>query len=470
MSIFDDIRELKARNDMEGAWQAGWQALQSDKNNEYLKTSLFWVIYAALKTVVEPIKARKEGAPSPREQQTIDLWASRISDLALSLPSENIDFRLWNLFSQAGKFCEPICSYILQSGRKLFTADDHKPFAAEKGESPSTVVKLARMVAACYLMNPSKTTLPAPRIVALINYAEEAAEDSDAGKIWLAYDKAKIFLQAGEIAKAREAFLAVLQRKRSESWAWFGLAHTYADEPHIAIKLLASGLTFAHDPKFSIPGLTDIAERLSETGAHENASRALNKLMEIYNQNGWPPKDKIVTLTSQAWYDASIGSSDFDSIIRNLAQGANQYTVGKPQHYLGILQNVHASEKGANIYVSRDLTLTARKSLFPNKRFPQPGTALKVLCDLSPEKPEVISVEPGENFDSPDIRFFDGAIRISEKGFGFVNDDIFVQASLASTLPNGAEATGVAVASFDKTKNRYGWKAISLRNKSDSSV
>jgi hypothetical protein len=299
--------------------------------------------------------------------------------------------------------------------------------------------------------------------VALLNFAEEAGEDSLAGKIWLAYDKAKLFLLAGEIARARDAFLTVLQRKRSESWAWFGLAHTYAEEPQIAIKLLASGLTFAHDPKFSVPGLIEIAERFSETDAHAYASKALSKLMEIYSQNGWAPKDKIVNLMSHSWYDASIDCSDFDLIIRDLAEGADLYTVGKPQHFLGILHNVHASEKGANIYVSRELTLSARKSLFPNKRFPEPGTPLKVLCDVSPEKPEVVSVEPAEHFDSPDIRFFSGELNVSEKGFGFVNGDIFVLASLASAMAKNTETTGVAVSAFDKVKNRYGWKAITLR-------
>jgi len=469
MSIFDDIRGLKSLNDLEGAWQVGWKALQNDKNNEFLKTSLFWVVYAALKAAMGPIELREKGEPRAVEKKAINMWASRISDLDLSLPSENVDFRLWKLFSKTGKFCEPICLYILKSGRKLFRPDEHKPFAAEKGESPSIVLKLARMVAACYLMSPQKCALPAARIVALINYAEDSAQDSAAGKVWLSYDKAKIYLQAGEIGRSRVAFLSVLQGKRSEPWAWFGLANTYADEPHIAIKLLSCGLSFAHDPKFSVPGLIEIAERFSEIGAYENASKSLSKLIEIYSQNGWAPKDTIVTLMSNSWYDASIDCSDFDSILRRLAEGAENYTVGKPQHYFGILKDVHASEKGANIYVSRDLTLSARKSMFLNRRFPEPGTPLKVLCDLSSDQQEVVSVEFGEHFDSQDIRFFHGILSVCEKGFGKVNGDIYVPSSLVSTLPDNSETKGVAVASFDKKKNRYGWKAITLR-RNDYSV
>ena len=465
MSIFDEIREFKSRNDFEGGWQAGYQALQLDTNNEFLKTSLFWLIYAALKQVTEPIKARENNTPSRTEQLQMDLWASRIADLQLTLPSDNIDFRLWNLFSKIGKFCEPICAFILKSGSKIFKADDHKPFVTDKGESSSTVLKLTRMVTGRYLMNLDGSSLPAPRIIALINYADEFAEDSPAGKVWLAYDKARIYLQAGETQRARDAYLTVLQRKRSESWAWFGLATTYTDEPHIAIKLLANGLTFSHDPKFSIRGLIQIAERFQETGAYEHASKALSKLLAIYEQNGWAPKDKIVEMISAPWYDASLDSSDFDSIARDLSKGADQYTITKPIHYVGILLNVHASEKGANIYVSRDLTVPARKSLFPDRRFPLPGTPLKMLCDLTQEKPEVVSITATDQFESPDIRFFEGILKITAKGFGFVAGDIFVHASLASKVADNSEAEGVAVASFDKGKNKYGWKAISLKEK-----
>jgi hypothetical protein len=187
--------------------------------------------------------------------------------------------------------------------------------------------------------------------------------------------------------------------------------------------------------------------------------------MTIYQQNGWTPKDNIVALMSSSWYDASIDLPDFDAVIRNLADGADQYTISKPHHYFGIVHNIHASEKGANIYVSRELTLSARKSQFPDKRLPEPGTPLKLLCDLSTGKPEVVTIEKTEAFDSPDIRYFDGTLRVTGNGYGFVDADIFVHASLVSAFQNHQQTTGAAVAAFDKTKNKYGWKAVSLRCK-----
>lgn len=464
MSIFDDIRDHKSREDLEGAWQVGSKALEQDTHNTFLKTSLFWVIYAELKKLLEPFKTRDSKMPHPNEQRMIDLWASRIPMLQLELPSENIDFRLWNLFRETGKFCDPICLFILQRGRALFSPDDHKPFSTEKGESPSVVLRLARMVAVNYLHKGLDSPLPAGRVVAFLKYALDKAEDSPQGKIWLEYDKARIFVTAGDIVKARDAYLSVLKNKRGESWAWFGLAKTYENEPEKAICLVSFGLTCAHDPKFSIPGLVRLAELLAQAGVHNYASKALIKLIKIYSDNGWPPKDSIVELTSSAWFDASLDTSDLDAHVKELAIGANQYAMAKPTYLSGVLLSVHESGKGATIYIHRDLKFSARKAVFKNRKIPKPGTLVKIFCDMGSESQDVVSVENIQVIETQDIRSFKGSLKVSEKGFGFVNGEIFVPPSLVEGVQRSAEVAGTAIMSFDKVKNNYGWKAISLFN------
>ena len=74
MSVFDEIRDKKTRADFEGAWQAGYPTLEQDTENTFLQTSLFWIIYAELKKLLEPFKTRENKTPHPNEQQLIDLW------------------------------------------------------------------------------------------------------------------------------------------------------------------------------------------------------------------------------------------------------------------------------------------------------------------------------------------------------------------------------------------------------------
>ncbi len=463
MSIISEIRDIKATGDFEAAWQKGFPALQQDPGNTYLQTSLFWVIYSALKQLIEPITARENIAPTTLEKKQIDFWASRISTLQITLPNELIDFRLWNLFRGIGKFCEPICLFILRSGRSIFSSNDYEPFKTEKGESPSLVTRLAHMVAANYLQQVGTSQLDPARVIALLKHAQECAKDSPQGKVWLDYDMARIFKAAGRIDKAREAYSSVLKRKGGESWAWFGLASTYLDDPKKAIALTAFGLTCAHDPKFSIPGLVQMAELLAETGDHEYASKVLIKLCDIYNQNGWQLKDKVVGLTSSAWFDGSLNTKDLDAYIAGLAVGANEVAMADPTYFSGVVQSVHESGKGAFVYVDRSQTFSVRKGVFPNRRIPSPGTYIRILCDMGSDSKDVSSAESIAPFDSPDINSFRGEIRVTDRGFGFVNNDLFVPPGMCEGITTGTIVAGIAVMSYDKAKEKYGWKAITIR-------
>ncbi len=64
------------------------------------------------------------------------------------------------------------------------------------------------------------------------------------------------------------------------------------------------------------------------------------------------------------------------------------------------------------------------------------------------------------------VREYTGVIRIPEgKKFGFVGSDVFVPDSLvlaAGAIASGTNVQGVAARSYDRTKNRVGWKAVTL--------
>lgn len=464
MTVFDVISDHKSRGDFEGAWQAGYAELEQDIGNVYLQTSLFWVIYAALKNLLEPLKSRDNKAPVPKEQRLIDHWALRFNLLQLKLPNELIDFRLWNLFRDSGKYCDPFCNFILTNGSAQFNQEDYKPFKTEKGESFSVVLRLARMVAANYLSKEDKSSLPYRRVIALIKHAFEKAQDSAKGKIWLEYDKARIYLAVKDMTRARDAFLTLLKDKRAESWAWFGLANTFEDEPKKAICLVSFGLTCADDPTFSIPGLVKLAELLAETGEHSYASMAIIKLSKIYSDNGWELKDSIVRLMARGWFDASLNVTGLDAHIKELAACANQYTMLEPIYYSGVIQSVDSSGKRAQIYISREHQLSARKAVFENRKIPNIGTAVRALCDMGSESRDVVLVQSIDVIDSSDISTFSGVLKIADKGFGFVNGDIFIPPGLIEGFDQNTEVTGVAIMAFDKVKNKYGLRAVCMLN------
>lgn len=463
MSVFDTIRALKGEGRFEEAWQQGFDALQQDQQNAFLQTALFWVAYAALKQKIDPIRQRKNTRPLPTEQNWIDTWASRITELNMDLPNENIDYRLWNLFTHKdiGQFCSPLCRYILNSGRGLFRPEDYIPYRTDNGESPSLVCKLARMVAANYLQCEDNTSKYVGRVTGFLQYAIESTQDS-AHKIWLSYDKANILAASGQMERARQAYLDVLEKKRSESWAWFGLATTYQDEPMKASNLIAYGLTCAHDPKYSVKGLYHFANILAQQENYADASRSLLRLYNIYQKNGWPLKKEIAELMACSWYEASLDEVALDTTIHELAASANQYVMQRPVVYKGVVATIHKSGKGADIYISPEQIIPVFKRLFQAREAFLPGTFVELLCDSRSDEEVPVSVKKIEPFSSENICTFSGVLRVKEKGFGFV-DNIFVPPFLIGTYTNEAEVDGVAVMKFDKVKNVNGLAAITLK-------
>ena len=463
MRVFDDIRELKSRQKYSEAWVVGFSALQEEMNNEYLKTALFWVAYAALKDITSEVRSREPMQPRAQEQEVIDGWVNSIADLRLDLPNENIDFRLWNLFKGIGHHCGPLCNYVLSSGRSIFHDQDHEPFVTDKGESPSLVARVARTVAQHYLLHRKSSGLPAPRVVALLEYALTAAKDGSGGKTWLEYDRAKIFLSCGEFERARQAYLVVLKKKMTESWAWFGLAQTYPEDNDKAIKLIAKGLISANEDKFAIRGYVLLAQLSSESSAYELSSKALVKVHRIYEANGWQLKDRVVEMMASAWFDGSVDIVRLDEELAALAEGADELAANRPVTVNGVVERVHRSGKGAEIYVDRKLQLRAKKQMFLTGSLPDCGAAVSVTFDAGSDDNTVISVDEAPAFEADDVRCFHGVIKVTEKGFGFVSDEIFVPPMLIDGVTTNENVSGVAVMQYDQKKNRYGWKAVSLK-------
>jgi hypothetical protein len=100
---------------------------------------------------------------------------------------------------------------------------------------------------------------------------------------------------------------------------------------------------------------------------------------------------------------------------------------------------------------------------------PQIGDILKVRFGGAGQDGfyKVLSVEKADaNYTSDALRDFQGNVKINENGkFGFV-EDVFIEPNIISkmNLQNQQKISGVALLSFNKKKEEWGWKAININN------
>ena len=75
---------------------------------------------------------------------------------------------------------------------------------------------------------------------------------------------------------------------------------------------------------------------------------------------------------------------------------------------------------------------------------------------------EICHLEPSNETKLADTKKITGILKKNERGFGFL-EDIFIPPYLLDSQQNGDCLTVIAVYSFNKAKEKYSWRAITIQ-------
>jgi len=459
-----EITRLRKAGQLKEAWDIGCPAVQENPDNIYLKGAFYWVCYAYLKEVQSAINDRAAHSnnltPSPAEIDRINFLLDWI--IWLKIPPGGYEYRsLLLLFQKNLEAIPRLVVLLARFSSELFDKDqgDHKPYQADKGESPSLMLKFARKVAKAWMEHEEAKQLTIDKLLQIINHVRKEVLDKQ-HLIWLDYDEAKCLILAGRLEQAREFILPVLRKKQTESWAWGALAATYRQqEPDIAIKLLAKGLTHVHDEAYSLNLLKAIAPLLAAQGLEDQASMCVQRAINCYKDNAWTIKSDLAKLSQEPWFSSEVDDDKLAPFLEKRAIGALSYLHGSTEQCLAVVMYMHKSGKGFHAYRDHQHQYSVRQGLYESEHPPGPGDY--ILLTIALENDLVVAAETAQPGEMVDVDFLEGKIRVNEKGFGFV-EDTFVPHSLISEGIDGQLVRVMKILDFDKAKNRPGWKAITL--------
>lgn len=460
--VFAQIRELKQEGKFVEAWDCGFSVFQQEPNNSFLRTSLFWVCYAGIKSIQQTVLTRQGNIPNSAEQNIVNSWINCIAELNLPVPCDELDFRFFNLFKGCGHHYLAYIQMLTFYGPRLYRSDDLKPYKTNNGEYPSLLVRLARQTSKAWLQNHKDWDLELSSILNLLNYALEQALDKN--KTWLQFDISKCLMSAGKHDEAREAAIVVLRKNMSESWAWGALADTYNEEDcEAAIACYSKGIVEAHEPPFCVPMYYGLAQLFAKKKHTDLASAAMCQLIEIYNSNGWNLKPEHEVLLQQPWFDASMSDTlDIHKVIKEHANQALKYATENLETAVGIVDAHHKSGKGFSIYIDLGKRYSARKGAFLGKGLPEIGSWLELKLANEGGNNEVLEAHKIIRQEHEKVSVVEGSLRLHPNGFGFI-DDVFCAPYLVNGYKDGEYVNAIKILDNDPKKGKPSWKAIKIQ-------
>lgn len=136
----------------------------------------------------------------------------------------------------------------------------------------------------------------------------------------------------------------------------------------------------------------------------------------------------------------------------------------------GVVKNINAGKGITFVVFSPDETCPVYHDNFPEINSFEPGAVI-VVRTVTEKSMKIRVVWIGETEESlPEFaQHFSGTLKLKGwAGFGFV-DEVYIPGELVGggQLKNNDKVQGVALKEFNKKKDKYGWRAVSLSRKQD---
>ena len=438
--------------------------MQAAPQDSYLKGALFWVCYEFLKHQLEKLNKRASSSdnyrPTDFEFDQIENLLQTIVDLDIA--TGGLEYKMLLVqFKKSLEWFPTLIHLVLRHQTVLFDDDAKTPFQAEKGEVPSLMLSTARQVASAWLRAREYWQLDLNQVMAFINQTREQAYDTK-HMMWLDYDQAKCLVVAGQYDQARELILPILRKKQKESWAWGALAATYSkQDQRLAMKFFARGIVSAHDVTFSLRLLQGMIPLLLANQQQAEASMCLKTAIAAYQVHGWKLKQELEQLSMQSWYDSGVNEKQLEPFLNSISHDALDYLHGPIKKVVVLVENIHKSGKGFQVFVNKSISLSVRIGVHKDKQKPQAGDYVELSVVSVDGNLEAVASSPAKPVDMEDVSYIEGKLKITQKGFGFV-EDTFVSPVVIGNIKNESQVRAQRILSWDKSKSRYNWKAIKL--------
>lgn len=501
--ISQEITQLRKSGQLEEALQLANQALETEPDNIWNKRAVAWVFYEYLKQYAQPesyndfkenLSKIKDLALPEDEKMVFDNCAWQIGSVVFALnKTEQIDYPKINELFKIVKdfhFTKPseAYSFIYKAFHKgyqnwskyLEFADwwNFKNFRSEdylKEEfNDRKIMAIAEQAFIAY----SKKLLEGE---AVDPFGQQRAVDKNKIRSFLPqldkiiderpeyqyppYFKAKLLLALGDEENILSSFLPFAKQKRNDFWVWEVMAEIFPDEKEIQFACYCKALSLKTPEDYLVKLRQTFAGMLVKRQMYNEAKTEIHKVITTREKEGWKLPNQIKQWTEQDWYKTATPKEDNIDLYNQHVKKAEEILFQDIPEEVIAVEFVNENKNILNFVKDKQKFGFFNYSGQLDK--PQIGDLLKVRFNGEGQDGffKILSAKKAEsNMTSEAIREFEGSLKvISPQNFGFA-DDVFIEPKPIqdNNLTDGQTLKGKAILSFNKKKNEWGWKAITI--------
>lgn len=501
---FKEIKELRQAGKLDEALEMANQALEAEPDNIWNKRAAAWVYYDHLKKFSQPdsfdafkenlIKIKDLHLPED-EKMVFDNCAWQIGSLVFGLQKmEHVNYgKINELFEiiRDFHFTKPseAYSFIYKAFHKGYqnwysyltfadwwNFDNLRPEDYLKEEFNGK--KIMSISEQAYIAYSKKLLEGEP----LDPFGQQRVIDKEKIQSFLPkldsliekhpdyqyppYFKAKLLLSLGGEENVLSAFIPFAKQKRNDFWVWELMAEIFSDDKDIQFACYCKALSLKTPEDFLVKLRQTFAEMLIEKRMYKEAKTEIQKAIETREKHEWKMPNSIVQWTEQEWYKSATAKKDNQDLYSNHIKQAEEILFQDIPEEVIVVDFVNKNKSMLNFVKDRQKYGFFNYS--GNLTKPKIGDLLKVRFNGDDQDRfyKIFTAKKADsNTKSDAIKDFKGTLKvISPQNFGFI-EDIFIESKIIDEkkLIDGETLNGKAILSFNKKKNRWGWKAIEIK-------
>ena len=491
MSVFSDIIAFRKQGDLEKAYAMATTALAENPDNVWVKRAMAWVLYdyinynALLKNrdlFVQYLSELKDLNLPETEDVVYNaiLWALRkfYSDCSknewrnnafyaslfdvyreMPFPKGDAYLALLNEVFRARKYWEDYPKFLEWWDVDNFSEKDFEPIIKEDK-------KIMSLAERCYIelgKYYEKSEPSEQKNVFIEKLKVLVAQRNDL--TYPPYYLAKLLIQQGSNQEAIDLLKSFVRKKTKEFWVWqlFGEAYVSDNEK---LAFYCKALLCGGKEEMLVSLREKSALLFVQLGYYNEARFEIDKVISIRLQKNWKVSSTLENIRRESWYSNAQEVASNNAFYAENAKVAEEIVFGVAKKYKVLVTSVNA-QKGFISFLTEEKKSGFFKKTDPRLNVKQGDVLELAAFSLEEEKPSKVKEAKILNEDSHPIFFrdFEGIVhKKTNADFAFI-DSVYVSSDLLKSVDDGVFVSGKAIISYEKKKDKWGWRALSLNVK-----